>query len=83
MYLALTRSHAGSIFPDGDALAQNREGCDLLAAAAEACSPSGGCSAPRMHLWACTFCLFFWDKMGLVVLLMGSGDKEGLASLWQ
>lgn len=25
---------------------------------------------------------FFWDKMGLVVLLMGSGDKEGLASLW-
>lgn len=76
MHPALTHSHAGSIFPDGDALAR-AEGCDLLKPDTpweDALLPE--CAAPASVQ-------LLGEKMGLVVLLMGSGDKEGLGSSGQ
>lgn len=84
MHPALTRSRAGSFCTDGAVLAQSREGCDLLAATACSLLPLGRmlCS-PSARLRACSLCPALGATMELVVLWMGSGDKEGLASAWQ
>lgn len=68
MHPALTHSHAGSIFPGGNALA-GAEGCDLPKPG----TPWEGALLPECAAPASVQLLE--EKMGLVMLLMGSRDK--------
>lgn len=39
--------------------------------------------SPNVHLQVCSICPALGEKMGLVLLLMGSRGKEALVSVWQ